>query len=202
MGKRVALYARVSTDGQTCENQLAELRRVAERAGWKIVTEYVDAGVSGAKGRNGRPQFDALCRGAVRREFEMVAAWSVDRLGRSVQDLVMFLGELRAAGVDLYLHQEGMDTTTPMGEAMFQVCGVFAQLERKIIQERVRAGLERAKANGKTLGRPRVPHETEAAILRHRAEGWGKKRIARALGCGVGTVGRVLREVEPAGATG
>lgn len=202
MGKRVALYARVSTDGQSCENQLAELRRIAAVSGWEVVAEYVDAGVSGAKGREGRPQFDALCRDAVRRQFGMVAAWSVDRLGRSLQDLVSFLGELQAAGVDLYLHQQGMDTTTPTGRAMFQMCGVFAEFERSMIRERVCAGLERARAGGKTLGRPRVPHETEAAILRHRAEGWGKKRIARALGCGVGTVGRVLREAEHANAAG
>lgn len=194
MGKRVAVYARVSTDGQTCENQLAELRRLADAAGWEVVAEYVDTGISGAKGRQARPQFDALCKGAVRREFDMVAAWSVDRLGRSLQDLVAFMAELQAAGLDLYLHQQGMDTTTPAGRAMFQMCGVFAEFERSMIQDRVRAGLDRAKASGKILGRPRVSANTEADIRRHRAEGWGKKRIARALGCGVGTVNRVLGE--------
>lgn len=109
-----------------------------------------------------------------------------------------FLGELQAAGTDLYLHQQGMDTTTPTGRAMFQMCGVFAEFERAMIQDRVRAGLERAKAKGKTLGRPRLPKEKEAAILRHRVDGWGKKRIARRLGCGVGTASRVIAETEAA----
>ena len=101
--KRAAIYARVSTNGQTTTNQLRALRKVARRTGWKIVQEYVDNGISGAKGRNGRPQFDALCTAAVRREFDVVMAWSVDRLGRSVQDLIAFLNEIHAVGVDLYL---------------------------------------------------------------------------------------------------
>ena len=130
--KRVALYARVSTDNQTTENQLLQLRAVAERHGWTVVAEYVDNGVSGAKGRRERPQFDALLTGVARREFDMIAAWSVDRLGRSLQDLLGFLLELQSKRVDLYLHQQALDTSTPMGKAMFQMCGVFAELERSI----------------------------------------------------------------------
>jgi len=124
--KKVALYARVSTDRQTTENQLIELRAVAERHGWMIVGEYVDQGVSGAKGRDQRPEFDRLLKDASRKKFDLIASWSVDRLGRSLQDLVAFLSEIHAKKVDLYLHQQGMDTTTPAGKALFQMMGVFA----------------------------------------------------------------------------
>jgi DNA invertase Pin-like site-specific DNA recombinase len=190
--KRVAIYARVSTDGQTPENQTRELRAVAERHGWEVVEEYVDAGVSGAKGRDQRPAFDAMLKGAMRREFDVIMSWSVDRLGRSLQHLVEFLSEVHAKGVDLYLHQQGIDTTTPAGKAMFQMCGVFAEFERAMIQERVKAGLERAKAQGKVLGRPKVKEGTEVAIRRLRDTGMGKRKIAGQLGVGVSTVMRVL----------
>jgi DNA invertase Pin-like site-specific DNA recombinase len=190
--KRVALYACVSTDPQTTENQLLQLRAVAERHGWTIVAEFVDHGVSGAKGRLERRQFDALLRGVARRDFEMIAAWSVDRLGRSLQDLIGFLLELQSKRVDLYLHQQALDTSTPMGKAMFQLCGVFAELERSIIQERVRAGLERARAKGKTLGRPRTEPKVEAKIRKLAGQGMGKGKIARTLGIGVSVTQRVL----------
>ena len=114
---------------------------------------YKDYGISGAKGRDKRPAFDALCRAAARREFDVVMAWSVDRLGRSLQDLVGFLSELHALKIDLFLHRQGLDTTTPAGKAMFQMMGVFAEFERAMIQERVRAGLARARSEGTTLGR-------------------------------------------------
>jgi DNA invertase Pin-like site-specific DNA recombinase len=192
--KRVALYARVSTDSQTTENQLLQLRAVAERHGWTVVTEYVDKGVSGAKGRRERPQFDALLNGVARREFDMIAAWSVDRLGRSLQDLLGFLLELQSKRVDLYLHQQALDTSTPMGKAMFQLCGVFAELERSIIQERVKAGLERARAKGVTLGRPRTLPKVEAKIRALAAQGMGKGKIARTLGIGVSVAQRVLAD--------
>src|SRR5437016_2215846 len=143
MAKRVALYLRVSTSGQTVENQRRELAAVAQRHGWRIVSTFKDQGVSGAKGRDKRPGYNQLCSGIARREFDMVAAWSVDRLGRSLRDLVGFLGELHAKGVDLYLNQQGLDTSTPAGRAMFQMMGVFAEFERAIIVERVKAGLAR-----------------------------------------------------------
>lgn len=190
--RRAALYARVSTDGQTTENQLQELRAVAARMRWEVAGEYIDHGISGAKGRDKRPQFDALCHAAVRREFDVVMAWSVDRLGRSLQHLIAFLGEIHAKGVDLYLHQQGIDTTTPAGKAMFQMCGVFAEFERAMIQERVRAGLARAVAQGKTLGRPRVSERTEAEIRAARAQGTGMRAIASRLGIGVSVVQRVI----------
>ena len=163
--KRAALYLRVSTIDQTTANQERELRQVAERAGWEIVKVYKDHGISGSKGRDKRPAFDALHKAAARREIDIVMAWSVDRLGRSLQDLVAFLSEIHAAGVDLFLHQQGLDTTTPAGKALFQMMGVFAEFERSMIQERVRAGLRRAKDDGKKLGRPRIAPQLEERIL-------------------------------------
>ena len=192
--KRVALYARVSTDAQTTENQLVELRAVAARAGWEVVAEYVDKGISGSKGRDGRPQFDLLLKAASRREFDMISSWSVDRLGRSLQHLISFLGDIHAKGVGLYLHQQALDTSTPSGKALFQMCGVFAEFERAMIQERVKAGLQRAVKDGKTLGRPQVSQKVTDKVLALREQGMGILKIARAAGCGVSTVQRILAE--------
>ena len=195
--KRAAIYARVSTkNGQTPKNQIIRLRDVAERAGWEVVEEYVDRGISGAKGRDKRPAFDRLCKAATRREIDVVMAWSVDRLGRSLKDLVRFLEELQASRVDLYLDRQGIDTTTPGGKALFQMMGVFAEFERAMIQERVHAGLARARKEGKRLGRPRVSQEIERTILAARAEGKGINRISTELGVGSSTVQRVLAEAK------
>jgi DNA invertase Pin-like site-specific DNA recombinase len=191
--KVAALYARVSTDQQTTENQLKELRAVARRMGWKLDGEFIDHGVSGAKGRDQRPAFDRMLKAATRREFDVIMAWSVDRLGRSLQHLVAFLGDIHASGIDLYLHQQGLDTSTPSGRMMFQMCGVFAEFERAMIQERVKAGLARARAQGKKLGRPTVGPSVERAIQKARSKGLGMKKIARQLGVGTGTVQRVLK---------
>jgi DNA invertase Pin-like site-specific DNA recombinase len=190
--KRVALYARVSTDGQTTENQRCELRAAVERNGWTIAVEYIDHGISGAKGRKDRPQFDALLRAVARKEFDVVAAWSVDRLGRSLQDLVGFLSDLQSKKIDLYLHQQALDTSTPSGKAMFGMLGVFAEFERSIIQERVKAGLARARAKGKTLGRPKAHAVIEERIRELAAQGMGKVKIAKTLGVGVSLTQRVL----------
>lgn len=192
MQKRVALYVRVSTNDQTTKNQQRELKEVARRHGWKIVEVLEDAGISGAKGRSQRPGLDALLKGVARREFDIVAVWSVDRLGRSLQDLVGLLQELHAKGVDLYLHQQGVDTTTPGGKALFQMLGVFAEFERALIRERVRAGLARAKAEGKRLGRPRLGKDIEVKIRAERRKGTGIRRIATKLGIGVSVVQRVV----------
>ncbi len=190
-GKRVALYVRVSTDGQTVANQRHELEAVAERHGWDVVKVYSDQGVSGSKGRDQRPAFDALCKGIARRDFDLVAAWSVDRLGRSLQHLIEFLGEMKAKGVDLYLHQQGLDTSTPAGRAMYQMLGVFAEFERAMIVGRVNAGLARARAQGKTLGRPKVDASVEKAVRALRAKGNGIRKVAAELGIGVSTVQRI-----------
>ena len=193
MGKRVGIYLRVSTKDQTTENQLRELRQVAERAGWDVVQVFEDAGISGAKGRDQRPAYDAMLKAVVRREIDMVAAWSVDRLGRSMQDLVAFLSDLQGHGADLYLHQQALDTTTPSGRALFGMLAVFSEFERAMIRERVNAGLATAKAKGKRLGRPSLPVETEARVRSLRASGMGILKVATTLGIGVSAVQRIDR---------
>jgi DNA invertase Pin-like site-specific DNA recombinase len=193
--KRAVLYLRVSTIDQTTANQERELREVATRMGCEIVKVYKDHGISGAKGRDKRPAFDALCRDAAQRKFDMVMAWSVDRLGRSLQDLVGFLSELHALKVDLFLHQQGLDTTTPAGKAMFQMMGVFAEFERSMIQERVRAGLRRAAAEGKQLGRPKIDPALEKRIQSQLRAGKGMLAVAKDVGVGSGTVQRIAKEM-------
>lgn len=192
--KRAVIYGRVSTKNQDAQNQTRELRKVARRHGWKITHEYVDHGISGAKGRDQRPEFNEMMKAAVRKEYDVMMAWSVDRLGRSLQHLVGFLDEIHAKGVNLYLHQQGVDTTTPAGKALFQMTGVFAEFERAMIQDRVRAGLERAKAQGKVLGRPKVSKAVERKILKARKQGKGILKIAKEVGCGTGTVQRVVKQ--------
>jgi DNA invertase Pin-like site-specific DNA recombinase len=195
--KRAAIYARVSTDGQTTDNQIRELLQVAERNGWQIVQEYVDHGISGAKGREQRPAFDALWKGATRREFDVVMVWAVDRLGRSLSHLVNFLSELHAKKVDLFLYQQGIDTTTPAGKALFGMMGVFAEFERSMIQERVRSGIKRFRANGRRWGR-RAIRETDPAvctqILELRSKGLAMGKISKQLGLSSRTVWRFLRD--------
>jgi DNA invertase Pin-like site-specific DNA recombinase len=192
--KRVAFYCRVSTDGQTVENQLQILQASANNHNWEVVAVFKDAGVSGAKGRDKRTGLDELMKGVARKEFDMVASWSVDRLGRSLQDLIGILGEIHAKGIDLYLHQQGIDTTTPGGKAMFQMMGVFAEFEREMIRERVGAGLERARRQGKTLGRPKkVNDDILNAVQKARGEGKGIRTIAKEVGIGIGTVQRILK---------
>src|SRR6266481_5725681 len=136
MDKRAAIYVRVSTDRQTIESQLRELRQIAERRGWEVVHEYHDAGISGAKSREGRPGLDEMLKDAQRRQFDVVMAWAIDRLGRSLIDLLGTIQTLEACGVDLYLDQQSIDTTTPAGRLMFQVCGAFAEFERSMIDRK------------------------------------------------------------------
>src|SRR4030088_580032 len=196
---RAAIYLRVSTEEQTTDNQERELRAAAERIGHEIVAVYRDAGISGSKGRDQRPGFDAMHKDAARRRFDVVMAWSVDRLGRSLQDLCGFLSELHSLGIDLFLHQQGIDTTTPAGKAMFQMMGVFAEFERSMIQERVCAGLMRAKASGtksgKAFGRPRTPAALEKRIREALATPGrpGFHKIAAQFGVATGTVQRIAQ---------
>jgi DNA invertase Pin-like site-specific DNA recombinase len=192
--KRVAIYLRVSTSKQETSNQRRELEAVAARSGWQIVKVYEDAGISGAKGRDKRPGLDAMLKAVNAKEFDMVASWSVDRLGRSLTDLLSILQCLRDKDVDLFLHQQGLATSTTAGRAMYQMLGVFSELERGIIRERVHAGLARARANGTRLGRPPVRPSVEARIRKLRAEGAGILRIGRTLGVGVSVVQRVVGE--------
>jgi DNA invertase Pin-like site-specific DNA recombinase len=193
---RVALYLRVSTNGQTVENQRLELEGVAAARGWAITSKYHDKGISGAKGREERPGFDAALKGAVRGEYDVLMAWDVSRLGRSLADLAAALKELHAAGRGLYLHVQGMDTTTPSGRAMFQMCGVFAEFEREMIRERVNAGIARARRqgtkSGRKIGRPELPEGTARAIRTLRESGSSIRTIAGELQVSTTTVQKVL----------
>jgi DNA invertase Pin-like site-specific DNA recombinase len=154
MSKRIALYSRVSTDKQTCENQPQELRAIAERMNYTIVAEFIDNGISGMKTRQDRPALDQLIKSATQRKFDMVMCWSIYRLGRSLQNLVEILNELQAIKIDLFFLQQGMDTSTPSGRMIFSVFGAIGEFERNLIRERVIAGQKRAVANGVKIGRP------------------------------------------------
>jgi DNA invertase Pin-like site-specific DNA recombinase len=193
--KRAALYVRVSTDAQTLENQIRELRQIAERRGWDVVEVYRDAGISGAKGRNGRPGLDTMLKDANRRKFDIVMAWAIDRVGRSLSDLLDTIQHLEACGVDLFLDQQAIDTTTPMGKLVFQLTGAFAEFERTMIRQRIKAGLKRAVAQGVKLGRPKIDSATERKVRKQLAKGVGILKVARSLGIGTGTVHRISNEL-------
>lgn len=195
---RAAIYLRVSTDGQTTENQRLALKAVAERRGWTVMRVYEDAGIGGAKSRDKRPGFDTAMKDAIRRRFDVLMVWSVDRLGRSAAGVAVALEDLCAAGVAIYADKEAVDATTPHGKAMLQMAAVFAELERGMIRERVNAGLARARAQGKTLGRPRVEHAKEVAIRERLASGLGIVKTARTLGVGVSVIQRVRHEMKAA----
>jgi DNA invertase Pin-like site-specific DNA recombinase len=189
--KRAALYVRVSTDGQSTDNQRLALETVAAQRGWTVVSSYDDNGISGARGRDKRPGLDKLLRDATRARFDVVMAWALDRLGRSLADLIDTLRTLEGAHVDLFLHQQAIDTTTPAGRMFFHVTGAFAEFEREMIRSRVNAGLARARARGVRLGRPPVSGRKEQVIRERLATGAGVLKIARALGVGVSTVQRI-----------
>jgi DNA invertase Pin-like site-specific DNA recombinase len=194
MTKTVAIYARVSTDKQTADNQLIELRSLCERLGYSIYQEYVDQGISGAKGRNDRQALDAILKASTQRKFDMVMCWSLCRLGRSLQHLIEILNELQSLKVDLYFHQQAMDTSTPSGRMIFSVFGAMAEMERSLLRERVITGQQRAKANGVKLGRPtRMNEGMKSAVKLLCEKGMGIKQIARELQIGVGTVYSVMK---------
>ena len=207
--RRVALYVRASTDHQSVENQIRELKQVAGRRGWTVVETYQDAGISGSKGRDKRPGLDAMLKDASRRRFDVVMAWAIDRLGRSLIDLLGTIQHLEAVGIDLYLDQQNIDTTTPAGKLLFQMTGAFAEFERSMIRQRVNAGLnvikDKLSRDGKfeskrgivrtKLGRPGAePDKIERARL-ELAKGIGIGKVAKEVGLGVGTVHRLKREI-------
>jgi DNA invertase Pin-like site-specific DNA recombinase len=196
MKTRVAIYARVSTDGQTVENQRRELEEVAERSRWEVVQVYEDKGISGTKGREKRPAFDRLCKDATRRRFDLIAAWSIDRIGRSVHTVSQFMADMDRLGIRQFYLKQAIDTSTAAGKAMVQMCVVFAEFERDMIVERINAGLKRARAQGKQLGRPKVSAEVDKAIRKALAAGKGVNKVARELGVGTGTVQRRKDKLE------
>jgi DNA invertase Pin-like site-specific DNA recombinase len=163
-----------------------------------VVKEYDDAGISGSKGRNDRPGLDEMLKDAQRRRFDVVMAWAIDRLGRSLIDLLGTIQQLETCGVDLYLDQQAIDTTTPTGRLMFQITGAFAEFERSMIRQRIRAGLRRAVEAGKQLGRPKIDPALEKRIQSQLRAGKGMLAIARECKVGTGTVQRIAREMEAA----
>ena len=202
--RTAAIYARVSTDGQTTTNQVEELREVAQRNGWTIVQEFVDRGISGAKGREQRPAFDSLWQGVGRKDFDVVMVWAVDRLGRSLQHLVNFLTELQAKRVDLFIHRQGIDTTTPGGKALFGMLGIFAEFERSMIQERVKAGIKRARKDnpGGLWGRRPIEIAQPGVVAKIRVlrgEGRSMRAIANEVKVSSRTVWKIVNRGEAVG---
>lgn len=190
---RCAIYTRVSTGDQDTTNQLDILRDVAKLKGLTIVQEFTDDGVSGARGRDKRKGFDDLLKGATRKDFDIILVWSVDRLGRNISDLISFLNEIQSVECDLYLHQNGIDTSTPTGRLMFGMLSLFADFERSMISERTKAGIERARKSGKKIGRPSNMNDGLVESVKFmRSQGLGIRRIARDLGIGVSSVYKVL----------
>jgi DNA invertase Pin-like site-specific DNA recombinase len=193
--KRAALYVRVSTDRQSVENQIARLTEIATARGWKIVETFGDAGISGAKARKDRPGLDEMLKQVQRHRFDVVMAWAIDRIGRSLVDLLGTIQHLEACGVDLYLEQQAIDTTTPGGKLMFQVTGAFAEFERAMIRQRIHAGLRRAVANGKTLGRPLNDPKALEKARQALGSGMGINKVARQVGLSNSTVARLKSEM-------
>jgi DNA invertase Pin-like site-specific DNA recombinase len=189
---RVAIYARVSTKDQHCTNQIAVLTQWCQRQGHRITKVYTDAGISGTKRRSKRPGLDAALKDAARAEYDLLAAFAVDRLGRSTVDLLQTLETLHEARVDLFLHAQAIDTRTSTGKALFTMLSLFGELERAMLIERVNAGLARAKSQGKRLGRPTIAPELAKRITAWAAQGLSQVAIAKLAGASRATVQRVL----------
>ena len=196
MHKKAVIYSRVSTNEQTVDNQLKVLREVAEKRGLEVVREISDEGISGATGRDARKGFDELIKGSIKNEWDIILVWDVSRLGRSLKHLVSFLEDIQSANCDLYIHQSGIDTSTASGKMMFGMLSVFSEFERAMIRERVLVGQQRAKAEGKHIGRPtNVNDGIITAVYQLRQNNVPIRRIAKDLHIGVGTVYKILEKV-------
>ena len=196
MHKKAVIYSRVSTNEQTVDNQLKVLREVAEKRGLEVVREISDEGISGAAGRDARKGFDELIKGSIKNEWDIILVWDVSRLGRSLKHLVSFLEDIQCANCDMYIHQSGIDTSTPSGKMMFGMLSVFSEFERSMIRERVIAGQQRAKSEGKHIGRPtNVNDGIINAVYQLRQNNVPISRIAKDLQIGVGTVYKILDKV-------
>ncbi len=184
-----AIYARVSTADQSTESQLLDLRRYADSRGWDVCGEYTDEGISGTK--DSRPALNHLMEDARKRRFDTVLVWRFDRVARSTKHLILALEEFRHLGIAFVSFQENIDTSSPLGSAIFTIISAVAQLERDIIAERVKAGLRRARANGKKLGRPPVLVDAEK-VGQMRTEGLSLRQIGRRLGISRTKVSQLL----------
>ena len=184
--KRIAIYARVSTDRQSTESQLNALREYASKRAWAISKEYIDEGYTGSNTK--RPAFNAMMADARKRKFDVLLVYKLDRLSRSLKDLITTLDDLKSMGIDFISYDNGLDTTTPTGRLIFNVVGAVAEFEKDIIRERVRAGLENAKRKGKRLGRPPVSSHLVDEAKKLRSEGMSFRQIGKQLGIPESTV--------------
>ena len=196
MVRKVAIYTRVSTLDQNVSNQLLALRDHCSKMGWEIVKEYSDEGLSGTLSREKRPALNALIKDAYRKRFDSVVCWDISRIGRSMKELVLFLSDMKDKGVGICSVRQGFDTSTSMGEIMYQFVGILSSWEREMIRERTLAGLERAKSEGKTLGRRKVTDDTMTAkIIELRTAKKTIRAIASEVGVSTATVQRELKKV-------
>ena len=196
MTKKVGIYTRVSTLDQTIDNQLIELRDHCSKMGWEIVKEYADEGLSGTLSRDKRPALNSLIKDAYRKRFDSVVCWDISRIGRSMKELILFLSDMKDRGIGICSVRQGFDTSTSMGEIMFQFVGILSSWEREMIRERTLAGLERAKSEGKTLGRRKVTNQTMTAkIIELRNDRKSIRAIASEVGVSTATVQRELKKV-------
>ena len=194
MTRKVVIYTRVSTLDQTIDNQLIELRDHCSRMGWEIVKEYSDEGLSGTLSRDKRPALNSLIKDAYRKRFDSVVCWDISRIGRSMKELILFLSDMKDRGIGICSVRQGFDTSTSMGEIMFQFVGILSSWEREMIRERTLAGLERAKREGKTLGRRKVTNDTMTAkIIELRNDKKSIREIASEVGVSRGTVNNILK---------
>ena len=191
MSKKVAIYARVSTDRQTTDSQLHELREFVRRAKWNVYREYTDTGYSGKNTQ--RPAFTEMLNDARRRQFDLLLVWKLDRLSRSLRDLITTLDELGLLGIDFISYDNQLDTSSPSGKLVFNIIGAVAEFERDIIRERVRAGLANARRNGKKLGRPRIPQKVRKKVIKLRERGLSNRAIGKDLRIAESTVRNLIK---------
>ena len=194
MTKKVVIYTRVSTLDQTIDDQLLELRDHCLKMGWEIVREYSDEGLSGTLSRGKRPALNGLIKDAYRKRFDSVICWDISRIGRSMKELVLFLSDMKDKGVGICSVRQGFNPSTSMGEMMFQFVGILSSWEREMIRDRTLAGLERAKSEGKTLGRRKVTNDMMTAkIIQLRTAKKTIREIASEVGVSRGTVSNILK---------
>ena len=194
MTMRAVLYCRVSKSSQSVERQVRELTEVALRNQWEIVETYIDAGISGSKARCDRPELDRMMKDSVKKKFDVVMVSNIDRLGRSLQQLIEILNDLQSKSVELFMMKQAIDSTTPSGKLMFSMISAFAEFEKSIIVERIMSGLENAKAKGKILGRKtNLTPYTQRKILDMKSSGAPIRKIASECSVGTQTIYKVLR---------
>ena len=194
MVRKVCVYARCSTSDQQVSNQLIEIRDHCSKMGWEIVKEYTDEGLSGTLSRDKRPAFNEMIKDGYRKKFDSVVCWDISRLGRSMKELIMFLSDMKDLDIGICSLRQGFDTATSMGEIMYSFVSILSSWEREMIRERTLAGLERAKREGKTLGRRKVTDDTmNAKIIELRSENKSLRAIASEVGVSTGTIRKVLK---------